>query len=118
MTPMRILVVNPNTTLSMTDKIGAAARVAASPGTEVTAISPAMGPVSIEGYYDEAGKRKPRNARASVRDSALGQGGGGSAAPTRLRGAAQRNGFAWAGLDCGLVRGLRCLDNCPTCSIG
>jgi allantoin racemase len=51
---MRILVVNPNTTLSMTEKIGAAARAAASPNTEVTAISPAMGPVSIEGYYDEA----------------------------------------------------------------
>ena len=26
----------------------------AAPGTEVTAVSPAMGPVSIEGYYDEA----------------------------------------------------------------
>jgi allantoin racemase len=51
---MRILVVNPNTTLSMTEKIGAAARVAAGPGTEVTAVSPAMGPVSIEGFYDEA----------------------------------------------------------------
>jgi allantoin racemase len=51
---MRILVVNPNTTLSMTDKIGAAARAAASAGTEVTAVSPSMGPVSIEGYYDEA----------------------------------------------------------------
>ena len=51
---MRILVVNPNTTQSMTEKIGAAARAAASPNTEVAAISPAMGPVSIEGYYDEA----------------------------------------------------------------
>ena len=26
----------------------------ASPGTEITAVSPTMGPVSIEGYYDEA----------------------------------------------------------------
>jgi allantoin racemase len=51
---MRILVVNPNTTLSMTEKIGDAARAVAAPGTEVTAVSPAMGPVSIEGYYDEA----------------------------------------------------------------
>lgn len=51
---MRILIVNPNTTQSMTDKIGAAARAVASPGTEVSAVSPAMGPVSIEGYYDEA----------------------------------------------------------------
>ena len=51
---MRILIVNPNTTASMTAKIGAAARAAASPGTEVTAVNPAMGPESIEGYYDEA----------------------------------------------------------------
>lgn len=51
---MRILIVNPNTTPSMTEKIGAAARQAASPGTEVTAVNPTMGPASIEGYYDEA----------------------------------------------------------------
>jgi len=51
---MRILVVNPNTTASMTRKIGAAARAAASPGTEIVAVNPAEGPVSIEGYYDEA----------------------------------------------------------------
>lgn len=51
---MRILVVNPNTTASMTDKIGAAARRVASPGTEIVAVNPAEGPESIEGYYDEA----------------------------------------------------------------
>lgn len=51
---MRILVVNPNTTASMTARIGAAARVAANPGTEIAAVNPAMGPASIEGYYDEA----------------------------------------------------------------
>ena len=51
---MRILVINPNTTLSMTAKIERAGRAAAAPGTEVTAVSPAMGPASIEGYYDEA----------------------------------------------------------------
>lgn len=51
---MRLLVVNPNTTASMTAKIGAAAQAAASPGTEIVAVSPAHGPVSIEGYYDEA----------------------------------------------------------------
>ena len=51
---MRILIVNPNTTASMTDKIGAAARSAASPDTEIVAVNPDMGPVSIEGYYDEA----------------------------------------------------------------
>ena len=51
---MRILVVNPNTTASMTEKIGAAARRAASTGTEIVATNPAKGPASIEGYYDEA----------------------------------------------------------------
>jgi len=51
---MRILVVNPNTTVSMTEKIGAAARAVAAPGTTVTAVNPAMGPASIEGFYDEA----------------------------------------------------------------
>ena len=51
---MRILVLNPNTTASMTDKIGAAARRIASPGTAILAANPASGPASIEGYYDEA----------------------------------------------------------------
>jgi allantoin racemase len=51
---VEILVVNPNTTASMTDKIGAAARAAAGPGTRITPVSPATGPESIEGYYDEA----------------------------------------------------------------
>ena len=37
---MRILVINPNTTASMTDKIGRAARKAASGGTEIVAVSP------------------------------------------------------------------------------
>ncbi len=51
---MRILIVNPNTTASMTDAIGRAARRAASAGTEIIAVNPADGPVAIEGYYDEA----------------------------------------------------------------
>ena len=51
---MRILVVNPNTTASMTEKIGAAARRVASAGTEIVAVNPAHGPASIEGFYDEA----------------------------------------------------------------
>ena len=50
---MRILIVNPNTTASMTEKIGAAARAVAAYGTEIIAVNPADGPVSIEGYYDE-----------------------------------------------------------------
>ena len=50
---MRILVINPNTTASMTRKIGAAAAAAASKETEITAVNPESGPPSIEGYYDE-----------------------------------------------------------------
>jgi allantoin racemase len=51
---MRILVVNPNTTPSMTSKIGRAAAAAASGGTEIVAVQPRFGPPSIEGYFDEA----------------------------------------------------------------
>jgi allantoin racemase len=51
---MRIHVINPNTTRSMTLKIGAAAKAAASPGVEVTTVNPDYGPASIEGYFDEA----------------------------------------------------------------
>lgn len=51
---MQILVVNPNTTASMTETIAAAARGIAGAGTEVIAVTSSMGPASIEGYYDEA----------------------------------------------------------------
>ncbi|OBQ87767.1 aspartate/glutamate racemase family protein [Mesorhizobium sp. WSM3873] len=50
---MRILVINPNTTASMTGKIGKAATSVASSGTEIVAVNPADGPPSIEGYFDE-----------------------------------------------------------------
>ena len=50
---MRILVVNPNTTASMTKTIEAAATSAAAKGTMIEATTSGMGPVSIEGYYDE-----------------------------------------------------------------
>jgi len=51
---MRILVINPNTTASMTRKIGAAAASAAAGGTEIVAVNPDDGPPSIEGHYDDA----------------------------------------------------------------
>lgn len=51
---MKILVVNPNTTATMTEKACHAARQVASQGTEIIAATSAFGPVSIEGYYDEA----------------------------------------------------------------
>lgn len=51
---MKIKVINPNTTTSMTEKIGVAAKAIAFPGTEIIACNPKMGPASIEGHYDEA----------------------------------------------------------------
>jgi allantoin racemase len=50
----RILVINPNTTASMTQKLGMAARAVAAPETEIVAVNPDFGPPSIEGYFDEA----------------------------------------------------------------
>ena len=53
---MRLQIVNPNTTASMTRKIAAAARGVAGARTEILAVTPpsSMGPASIQGYYDEA----------------------------------------------------------------
>src|SRR4051812_2427121 len=51
---MRILLVNPNTTASMTEKAAIAARAVAASGTEIIAATSRMGPVSIEGHYDGA----------------------------------------------------------------
>jgi allantoin racemase len=51
---LRIKVINPNTTAAMTEAIGAAARSAAAPGSEIIAATSACGPASIEGHYDEA----------------------------------------------------------------
>lgn len=72
----RILVVNPNTTASMTATIAHAARLVAAPETEIVPVTSAMGPVSIEGYYDEAfalpgllaeiGKAEREGAQAAV----------------------------------------------------
>ena len=51
---MLIRVINPNTTAAMTATIGRAATEAAAAGTEIEAVTSTTGPVSIEGYYDEA----------------------------------------------------------------
>jgi allantoin racemase len=51
---MRIKVINPNTTASMTATIAAAAHEIAAPGTEILAATSPTGPASIEGHYDEA----------------------------------------------------------------
>ncbi|WP_436521819.1 aspartate/glutamate racemase family protein [Actinoplanes sp. HUAS TT8] len=51
---MRIRVINPNTTASMTTLIEASARAVAGPGVVVEGVTPDMGPASIESHYDEA----------------------------------------------------------------
>lgn len=50
----RLLIINPNTTASMTQKIELVAKRIALPITEITARNPENGPKSIQGYYDEA----------------------------------------------------------------
>lgn len=50
---MHLTIINPNTTASMTEAIGVAARAVAAPGTVIEAVNPEDGPVSIEGFYDE-----------------------------------------------------------------
>jgi allantoin racemase len=50
---MKIQVVNPNTSLAMTESIGVAARSVARAGTEIVSVCPIFGPASIESYYDE-----------------------------------------------------------------
>jgi allantoin racemase len=50
---MNILFINPNTTEEFTEKVARVARQYAAPGTVITARTPAAGPRSIEGIYDE-----------------------------------------------------------------
>jgi allantoin racemase len=51
---VRLLIVNPNTSAAMTAGIAQAARAAAAPGTQIVAVQPSFGPLSIEGHFDEA----------------------------------------------------------------
>jgi allantoin racemase len=51
---MQILIVNPNTTASMTEKAAIAARAVARPDTQITATNPSQGPASIQGFHDVA----------------------------------------------------------------
>jgi allantoin racemase len=51
---VRLMVINPNTTAEMTAVIGRCAQAVVGPGTVVEAVTPAMGPASIESHYDEA----------------------------------------------------------------
>jgi allantoin racemase len=49
---MRILIVNVNTTESMTEGIGAQARKVAAEGTEIVALTPRFGAESVEGNFE------------------------------------------------------------------
>ncbi|AYG63443.1 aspartate/glutamate racemase family protein [Rhizobium jaguaris] len=51
---MRLLLINPNTSASMTEKAAITARAVAASGTEIIAATSRTGPASIEGYYDGA----------------------------------------------------------------
>ncbi len=51
---MKIKLINPNTTQRMTEAMGRCAREVANAGTAVVAVSPTMGPPSIESHYDDA----------------------------------------------------------------
>jgi len=51
---MKILVINPNSTPSMTEKIAACGVGSVSEGTTVHTVNPSFTPASIEGFYDAA----------------------------------------------------------------
>jgi allantoin racemase len=51
---LRLHIVNPNATASMTQGIAEAARKVAAPDVAITASEPVFGPASIEGFYDGA----------------------------------------------------------------
>ena len=50
---MRVLIINPNTSVDFTEKISESAQAFASPSTQVVAKTASSGPRSIEGIYDE-----------------------------------------------------------------
>lgn len=51
---MKLKLINPNTTASMTELMGTVARTVAAPDTEIVLATSRSGAVSIEGHYDEA----------------------------------------------------------------
>ena len=69
---MKIKVINPNTTMAMTEGIGEAAREAARAGTEIVAVSPDFGPNRSKATMTSASRRaacSTRCARAAPRAS-------------------------------------------------
>jgi allantoin racemase len=67
---MRILVVNPNTSASMTDRLRRELEAVKAPGTEMTVTNPDQGPAAIESEEDEARAIPPM--LALIRDQAPG----------------------------------------------
>lgn len=57
MSAICIQVINPNTSLAMTETIGAAARAVAAPGTEILAVCPRAGVPSIEATLTKPSRR-------------------------------------------------------------
>jgi allantoin racemase len=51
---MNIVVINPNTTTAMTDRVSVTAKSVTQSGANIVALNPRTGAVSIEGYADEA----------------------------------------------------------------
>lgn len=51
---MKLLLINPNTSAPMTASISKGACAVAATTTEIVAVQPSFGPLSIEGHYDEA----------------------------------------------------------------
>ena len=51
---MKLLLINPNTSDAMTAGIAQSAQAVAASGTQIIAVHPSFGPLSIEGHYDEA----------------------------------------------------------------
>lgn len=50
--PVRILLVNVNTTVSMTDTMAGSARAHAAPGTEIVPLTPAFGPSGVDTAFE------------------------------------------------------------------
>ncbi len=67
---MKVKIINPNTSQSMTETIRKTAEKYARPETDIVAVSPKRGPESIECYYDEtlAGPGILEEVRLGMRD--------------------------------------------------
>lgn len=76
MSAVRLLIVNPNSTVSMTEAVARAARAAAAPGVEIAARTSRSGPPAIQGPEDGAAAipgllEEIRRGRAEAFDAAI-----------------------------------------------